>query len=422
MQGVFCIFDLFSRLDVRVEVKIPGSFEVFAYNEAGAKRPVTELHWKGAYLSSILRALKPVMGPGLRMLDPADVPDSLHPITEAAKSLMAQCGFIFGDITDTVRYAESLFLPLFSEYLVKQQRLQAHIIMFSQRNPHSVSLIEPLMLTYVADAYLEQSHPMEACRVLASQLIKTPHSLPLLHKETLIFLRLRKYDVAETLAKICVQLKPDSFECWILLAEVYWSCRKYSMALIALNTAPLLTTEEEDFEIPAFAEQERVISTKIPLDFYVPGQFFPTKFDFRPIKNTISHLDAKEKIAIAALDQLPAANFSKCEQRIYSLLVKIEKDLGWDKLLQIRSKVFLMDSDSGPLHTDVYDGFEPEETMYGDHNESFIAISNHGDALARDEVHEEMKSEPMESIAEEDEAEVKLSHLQRPGVPVNPEE
>jgi hypothetical protein len=70
----------------------------------------------------------------------------------------------------------------------------------------------------------------------------------------------------------------------------------------------------------------------------------------------------------------------------------------------------------------VYDGLEPEETIYGDHNESFIIISGHGDALTRDLLHEELKSEPMESIQEEEESEVKMGHLQRPGVPVNPEE
>lgn len=422
VHGYFCSFDLFSRQDIRTEVKIPGSFEVLAYSESGVKRPVSDMQWKGALLSSILRALRPVMGPGLRVIDPVERVESIATIVEAAKALLPQCGYIFGDVTDTVRYAESLFLPLFSDYLIKGQRLQAHINIFTQRNCHLVSHLEPLMLTYVADAYIEQGHPMEACRVLAAQLIKTPHSLPLLHKEASIFLKLRKYDIAENLAKICVQLKPDSFECWILLAEIYWASRKYSMALIALNTAPMLNSEEEEIEVPAFAEQDRLLSTKVPLDFYVPGQFFPVKFDFRPIKNSSSHLEAKEKAAITALDQLPGSNFSKNEQRVYELLVKIEKDLGWDKLLQIRSRLFLMDSDSGTTHTDVYDGLEPEETIYGDHNESFIVISGHGDALTRDPLHEELKSEPMESIQEEEESEVKMGHLQRPGVPVNPEE
>ena len=131
-HGFFCVFDLFSRQDVRMEVKIPGSFEVLAYSENGSKRPVSDIQWKGAFISSILRALKPVIGPGLRVLDPLESKVSLPLIVEAAKALLPQCGFIFGDAEDTMRYAESLFLPLFSEYLIKGQRLQTHLAIFSE--------------------------------------------------------------------------------------------------------------------------------------------------------------------------------------------------------------------------------------------------------------------------------------------------
>ena len=46
------------------------------------------------------------------------------------------------------------------------------------------------------------------------------------------------------LSKYCVDLCPESFEAWALLAECYFYMRKIKMALICLDIAPLYDEPE----------------------------------------------------------------------------------------------------------------------------------------------------------------------------------
>lgn len=49
-------YNAFSHVDMRVEIKIPGSLEAYCIDEAGNKRVTTELLWLEAFLCSVLRA------------------------------------------------------------------------------------------------------------------------------------------------------------------------------------------------------------------------------------------------------------------------------------------------------------------------------------------------------------------------------
>lgn len=59
------------------------------------------------------------------------------------------------------------------------------------------------------------------------------------------------YEYALKLAKICVDLCPESFEAWMLLAECYYFMRKIRMSLIAMDIAPLYPDIEYISDIPS---------------------------------------------------------------------------------------------------------------------------------------------------------------------------
>jgi len=60
----------------------------------------------------------------------------------------------------------------------------------------------------------------------------------LLLKQANSFIKYEYYEYAELLAKICVDLCPESFDCWMCLAESYFHMRKFTQCLICIDIAP----------------------------------------------------------------------------------------------------------------------------------------------------------------------------------------
>jgi hypothetical protein len=56
VSGLYCCYNAFSRLDMRVQVYIPGTVESYCIDERGDKRVATDDLWLETYLCSVLRA------------------------------------------------------------------------------------------------------------------------------------------------------------------------------------------------------------------------------------------------------------------------------------------------------------------------------------------------------------------------------
>lgn len=56
ISGTYCCYNAFSRVDMRVQVQIPGTVESYCVDERGNKLEATEEHWLETYLCSVLRA------------------------------------------------------------------------------------------------------------------------------------------------------------------------------------------------------------------------------------------------------------------------------------------------------------------------------------------------------------------------------
>lgn len=55
----FCIFDVFTRVDIRMEVNIPGQMKLFAYTSENNILVVNDKLWMRGYVSSVLRSMQP---------------------------------------------------------------------------------------------------------------------------------------------------------------------------------------------------------------------------------------------------------------------------------------------------------------------------------------------------------------------------
>jgi hypothetical protein len=59
--------------------------------------------------------------------------------------------------------------------------------------------------------------------------------------------------------------------------------------------------------------------------------------------------DLKEEEEVAYhLENAPSGNFNDCERRCYELLVKMEKEIGWETLLRIKTSTFFTENENPP--------------------------------------------------------------------------
>jgi hypothetical protein len=68
-KAYFCIFDCYKRIDIHIEINIPGSTSVFAYDKNEKKLIATEEMYSQSYFSSTLRSMNVKHFPFLKIYD-----------------------------------------------------------------------------------------------------------------------------------------------------------------------------------------------------------------------------------------------------------------------------------------------------------------------------------------------------------------
>ena len=232
----------------------------------------------------------------------------------------------------------------------------------------------------------------------------------LLLKQAQAFLKYEYYEYALKISRILVDLCPESFECWLVLAESYFHVRKFKNALIAIDVAPSYEDINDDLILPDMTDYA-ITSPKVQnsTDVYSEMMVKPSDADFRFTENSrASNVPADYEAKV--LDGLCKANNRKlnsCDKKAYELLVKIEKEISWEQLLKLKSETFLSEGDEingweNPYlnadYTKQNSGHQPRNV-----NESFYAIQksanmflkekNKGGPEDEDGIHEQVIKE-----------------------------
>lgn len=103
VEGLYCCYNAFSRLDMRVHVTIPGTVESYCIDERGDKRKATDDLWLETYLCSVLRAysyaddgsgdtIRKIMG--VRRFNPVTNTETEHRFLSAAEQLFFRGAYI----------------------------------------------------------------------------------------------------------------------------------------------------------------------------------------------------------------------------------------------------------------------------------------------------------------------------------------
>ncbi|KAJ3482801.1 hypothetical protein NLI96_g6731 [Meripilus lineatus] len=327
-NGSYCCFNAFSRVDVRVDVKIPGGVNAYVVDLRGERHEATADIWQETYLSALLRSILYSDDPNYwldayRRLDPITTPESEVRFLQAAEALFSKGWQVGSD-------------PEIQVATVVSNHLTNAIMKYfgdSGRFQHSANLFEKLMIrepevsSLLAKSYIGMNEEVKAVQIMSAAMKETPQSYTLLHVQS-DFLRSKgNYEWALKLARQAVNCAPSEFVTWEKLTEIYIELEQFESALLTLNSCPMFTYNGRD-------SHRSLTAAKLHLPLKPPiTEILPDR------------VKTEEDEADPALQRLPAPGLRGTWARAYALLTRLVSKVGWDELLKIRSAVFVMEEE-----------------------------------------------------------------------------
>ncbi|KAL0265190.1 bud site selection protein [Diplodia seriata] len=334
VSGLYCCYNAFSRLDMRVQVAIPGTVESYCIDERGEKRVASDELWLETYLCSVLRAysyaddgtgdtIKRIVG--VRRFNPITTTESEHKFLDAAERLFFNGWQLGSDPEIQVPNLVSNHLTTgLLNYIHTTGRYASGINLFEKlrtRDPEIASLL--------SHVYISADEEVKAVRLLHDAIQELPMDYSLLDCQAEFLNRKNHPELALEIAKRSVISAPSEFGTWARLAEIYVSLEQWDMALLTLNSCPMFTYQDKD--APRMPEPLRV---SLPV----------------MVESVCDEIDDSAGVPDVdmvhpTLRKLHAAGFKGTFLKAYMLLTKITKKIGWDQLLRIRSQVFVMEEE-----------------------------------------------------------------------------
>ncbi|KAI0674552.1 chaps-domain-containing protein [Trametes maxima] len=327
-SGCYCCFNAFSRVDVRVDVKIPGGVQAYVVDLRGERHEATPEIWQETFLSAILRAILYSDDPtywleAYRKLDPITTPEGELRFLQAAEALFLKGWQVGSDPEIQVATVVSNHLTAaIMKYFGDSGRYQYAANLFEK-----ILAREPEVASLLAKSYLGMNEEVKAVQIMATAIKQTPQSYTLLHVQC-DFLRAKgKYDWALKLARQAVNCAPSEFVTWEKLTDIYIDLRQYENALLTLNSCPMFTYNGRDAH-----------RNLTPARVHLPPK--GAIVDILP-----ERVKTEDDEADPALLRLPAPGLRGTWARAYSLLTRLVSQIGWDELLKTRSSVFVMEEE-----------------------------------------------------------------------------
>ncbi|KAJ9610255.1 bud site selection protein [Cladophialophora chaetospira] len=336
VSGLYCCYNAFSHLDMRVEVKIPGSVESYCVDERGDRRVATEGLWLETFLCAVLRAysysdngsgdtIKKIVG--VRRFNPVINTELEHRFFEAAERLFFSGRQLGSDPEIQIPNIVSNHLTAgLLKYIRTTGRYTSGINLFEKLRTKDVEVSSLL-----ARVLLDGDEEIQAVRLLHDSLQDVPMDYALLDCQASFCESKGEGDMALELAKQGVTAAPSEFSTWARLAEVYVEMEQWDLALLTLNSCPMFSYQDKDS--PRMPEPSRVLLPILPesaLDEIDEGQ---------PRQG-----EPFDQVHVS-LRKLQAATYQGTFLKAYSLLTRIAAAIGWDTLLKTRSLVFVMEEE-----------------------------------------------------------------------------
>ncbi|OBT53396.1 hypothetical protein VE04_06732 [Pseudogymnoascus sp. 24MN13] len=345
VEGTYCCYNAFSRVDMRVQVTIPGSVESYCIDERGDKRVASDELWLETYLCSVLRSysyaddgsgetIRKIMG--VRRFNPVTNTETEHRFLAAAEHLFFRGWQLGSDSMVQVpnNVANHLTAGLL-RYFHTTGRFASGINLFEKLRVKNVEVSSLL-----AKVMIMGNEEVQAVRVLHEAVKQSPMDYVLLDTQAdfLMNKALNPTTPEPPTARLAWALgcadrstiaAPSEFGTWARLAQVYVAMEDWENALTTLNSCPMFTYQDKD--APLMPEPKDVHLPTLP----------ETRLD-----EIDSEPDSKfsEQVHPSLLG-LRAAQYKGTFKKAYSILTEMTAKIGWDQLLKIRSQVFVMEEE-----------------------------------------------------------------------------
>ncbi|EMR67415.1 hypothetical protein MGN70_014793 [Eutypa lata] len=345
VEGLYCCYNAFSRLDMRVHVTIPGTVESFCVDERGEKRKATDELWLETYLCSVLRAysyaddgsgdtIRKIMG--VRRFNPVTNTETEHRFLSAAEQLFFRGWQLGSDSVVQVPNNVSNHLTAgLLKYFHTTGRFVSAVNLFEKLRTQNVEVSSLL-----AKVLFMGQEEVQGVRVLYQALKDSPMDYVMLDAQAEFLLK--KAHTAQNPEQKEERLKmalgcadrstiaaPSEFGTWARLAQIYVSMEDWENALTILNSCPMFTYQDKD--APIMPEPKEVYLPTLPetrLD----------EIDSEPESRYAEQVDP-------SLLNLRAASYRGTFKQAYNILTEMTAKIGWDQLLKIRSTVFVMEDE-----------------------------------------------------------------------------
>ncbi|RPB13907.1 chaps-domain-containing protein [Morchella conica CCBAS932] len=328
--GIYCCYNAFSRVDMRVEVKIPGSVEAYAVDERGEKRAASEMLWLETYLCGVLRAFSYADDQqnrivGCRRFNPITNTESEHKFLDAAEKLFFRGWQLGSDPEIQVPNVVSNYLTSgLLSYIHTTGRFASGVNLFEKLRSK-----DPEVGSLLAKVLIDADEEVKAVSLLYDTIKILPLDSGLLDVQAQFCMSKGRYDLALECAKRAVNSAPSEFTTWERLAQVYLKLEQYELALLTLNSCPMFTYQDRDIpKMPPPAKMHLPVLPEAVLE-----------------EMSDENHDPKQDNVDPTLLKLPAGSLKGTFAKAYKILTEISSQIGWDQLLKCRSSVFVMEEE-----------------------------------------------------------------------------
>ncbi|KAL8677272.1 MAG: hypothetical protein Q9186_006283 [Xanthomendoza sp. 1 TL-2023] len=333
ISGLYCCYNAFSRLDMRVEVKIPGGVESYCIDERGDKRVASDALWMESFLCGVLRAyayaddgggesIKKIIG--VRRFDPITSTEMEHKFLDAAERLFFKGPQLGSEPEVQVPNIASNHLTTgLISYIHTTGRYTSGINLFEKLRTRDLEVSSLL-----AKVMIFADEEVQAVKLLHDAVAKLPMDYSLLDCQATFCQSKGRPDWALECAKRGVTAAPSEFSTWARLAEVYVGLEQWDLALLTLNSCPMFTYQDKD--LPRMPEPARILLPVLP-ESMLDEIDEPPQYDGDQVHSS--------------LRKLHAAGYKGTFLKAYSLLTEVTAKIGWDQLLRVRSQVFVMEEE-----------------------------------------------------------------------------
>ena len=392
-------WNTFRKCDINIIVHMPGTVQMFVLNSNGDQLQIepdseeSRIIWAETFMSGVVRSMM-LMKDNYEdgevqnlvetlIIDPltsgeldavADTFIDLFPtVYENGDLLGAPCNVI--NVSRTNNYlAETLIEIVKLTHSLDQCR--AMLTKLMETFPEAVILLARVLLTNdleidAIELIYEQLQKIEGYESGDTTSNGTSNissaNLPFLpgYKSELLCLQVEfllysknDYSLAQSVAQDAVNCTPSEFKPWYLLTSSYIKLNDIETACLSLNACPMSSTNEKYV-------LKRVVQFPTNSSLHLPLPVDAVLDDVTSLNP--QDIQREHKEADQTLVNLAAANLKSTFQLGYKLLTDIVQVTGWETLLKLRSRIFVME--------DEYQNFS-EEVTYSSTNANTAASLN----------------------------------------------